>query len=99
MTPKRYRQAGQLYHDALALERDRRAAFLEGACGSDEELRLEVESLLASHERAGEFMAWTALAALPLDHPAPPSLVGRTIASYRVLAPIGAGGMGEVYLA
>src|SRR5260221_9056464 len=95
MTPERYRQAGQLYHDALDLERERRAAFLEGACGSDGELRREVESLLKSHERAGEFMAAPAL----VDHRTPPSMEGRTIGSYRVLAPIGAGGMGEVYLA
>src|SRR5713226_6040552 len=95
MTPERYRQAGQLYHDALDVEREGRAAFLEGACGSDGELRREVESLLKSHERAGEFME----APAPVDHRTPPSMAGQTIACYRVLAPIGAGGMGEVYLA
>src|SRR5262249_34493144 len=95
MTPQRYRQAGQLYHDALNLERERRAAFLEVACGSDQELRREVESLLASHERAGKFLEGPAL----VDQPQPASLVGRTIGCYRMVAPIGAGGMGEVYLA
>ena len=108
MTPERYRQVGQLYHAALDLGYDRRASFLEGACGSDQELRREVESLLASHEHAGEFIETPALGVLDpttgaatvsqtLDQS--PSLVGRTIACYRVLEPIGAGGMGVVYLA
>jgi hypothetical protein len=46
MTPERYKEVGQLYRAALEVEPERRAAFLVGACGDDEALRQEVESLL-----------------------------------------------------
>src|ERR1041384_2590196 len=46
MDSDRWRRIEQLYNDALACEAGDRASFLARACGSDEELRLEVESLL-----------------------------------------------------
>jgi serine/threonine protein kinase/Tol biopolymer transport system component len=56
MTPDLYRRAGEIYHAALALPADRRPAFLEGACGGDRDLLVEVRSLLAAHAEAGEFI-------------------------------------------
>ena len=47
MTPDRWQQISQLFHAALAREGDDRAAFLAEACGGDEPLRRELESLLA----------------------------------------------------
>jgi len=101
MNPDRWRQIGQLYHAALELEPAARAAFLDGACGGAEELRREVESLLQAHQRAGDYFAAPAMevAAEMLANRKEPSLVGRSISHYQVLSLIGAGGMGEVYLA
>jgi serine/threonine protein kinase len=101
MSPDQYRQVGQLYHAALELEPEQRVAFLDGACGGNDELRREVESLLQARERAGNFLAAPALevAAEMLADRKEPSLVGRDISHYQVLSLIGAGGMGEVYLA
>jgi len=101
MTPDRYRQLGQLFHAALELESGERAAFLEGACGDDQELRREVESLIAAHQQAGNYFASPALkvaAGLIADQEAQ-SLAGKCISHYQVLSMLGAGGMGEVYLA
>src|SRR5215207_1925682 len=56
MTPERYRKAGEIYHSALDLPPDRRAEFVEQACGGDHELAGEVESLLAAHADAGDFI-------------------------------------------
>src|SRR5262245_22903063 len=101
MTPDRYRQLGQLFHAALELESSERAAFLDGACGDDEELRREVESLIAAHREAGNYFASPALkvaAGLIADQEAQ-SLAGKSISHYQVLSMLGAGGMGEVYLA
>src|SRR2546423_919211 len=57
MTPERYRQIGELYHAALAVEAEQRLALLARACAGDEELRREVESLIKSHEQSKDFIA------------------------------------------
>ena len=49
MTPERYQQIGDLYHAALEIDAAERATFLERECAADEDLRREVESLIASH--------------------------------------------------
>ena len=46
MDPDRWRRIEYLYHEALAREDGERSSFLAQVCGSDEELRREVESLL-----------------------------------------------------
>jgi hypothetical protein len=45
MTPERWQQVDALDHAALARDADRRAAFLSDACGGDEALRAEADSL------------------------------------------------------
>jgi eukaryotic-like serine/threonine-protein kinase len=101
MTPERYQKAGHLYHAVLEIEPEARAAFLEGACGGDQELRREVESLLAAHDKVGNYFAAPAaeVAARLLAQRQNPSLISQSFSHYRVLSLIGAGGMGEVYLA
>ena len=102
MTPERYEQIGQLYHDALELASEERAAFLDRACGADEELRREVASLVEAHEQAGDFIATPALgsdAGLLGDGEAPSLAEGHRIRHYQIMSLLGAGGMGEVYLA
>jgi serine/threonine-protein kinase len=101
MTPERYQQIGQLFHEALDLEPDQRAAFLAQACADDEDLRQEVESLLASNEQAAAFIAAPALAvaARELAEAPGPASIGQRIGHYQVLSQLGAGGMGEIYLA
>jgi eukaryotic-like serine/threonine-protein kinase len=101
MTPERFREAGHLYHAALEIEPEARAAFLDRACGEDEELRREAESLLRAHDKVGNYFAAPALevAAGLLAGRQNLSLAGHSLSHYRVLSLIGAGGMGEVYLA
>ena|SRR5438105_11444853 len=101
MTPDRYRQIGELYHATLAVPRERRTAFLAAACAGDEALRGEVESLIASNEQASGFIDSPALAmaAELLAENEEKALLGQTVARYKILSLLGAGGMGHVYLA
>src|SRR5690242_9585740 len=81
-----------LYHTARLRPAEERGAFLAEACGGDDELRREVESLLAEHDATGGFLS-------DVLSRAPALAIGTRIGPYQIVSPIGAGGMGEVYRA
>src|SRR5712692_3833461 len=100
MSPERWQKVKEILQAALARAPRERTVFLSHACGGDEELRTEVESLIASHEKDGSFIdapAYEAAAELLTDHQE--LKAGRRIANYEILSTLGKGGMGEVYLA
>src|SRR5437773_6884576 len=90
-----------VFAEALQLSAGERSAYLERACGADEELRQRVERLLKAHDRAGDF----------LEQPPPEAVmesklgasagenVGDRIGRYKLLQQIGEGGCGVVYMA
>ncbi len=87
-----------IFDQARALPQERRAPYLDEACGDDRELRRAVESLLSSSETADDFLERRA--AQVFDRLAATGLLeGRAIGPYQVGARVGAGGMGEVYQA
>ena len=105
MKPERWQQLDELFHSVLEREPGERAAFLEQACIGDDSLRRQVEALLAAHEQAGSFIENPAFEieaqALANEQAKPPanSIVGHAIGHYQIVESLGAGGMGEVYLA
>jgi serine/threonine protein kinase/Flp pilus assembly protein TadD len=96
----------QIFETALHFATpDQRAAYVQGACGTDEMLRQRVETLLKAHEHAGGFLDQP-----PAVTPAKTLVVtttmlavtekpGDRIGRYKVLQQIGEGGCGVVYMA
>ena len=101
MKPDRWATVERLYNLALTRSDDDRAAFLADACAGDDELQREVESLLAQQVSGAHVLSGAAAAvAAGLVSAVDRSMVaGRRIGGYHIVAPIGAGGMGEVYRA
>jgi Tol biopolymer transport system component/serine/threonine protein kinase len=105
MTPERYQRLGQLFDEALELAPEDRAAFLDRACDPNSsdavELRAEVEKLLGYYSASEEFLSRPAihLAASLMAQNYAASAAGKKIRHYQLVSLLGAGGMGEVWLA
>jgi eukaryotic-like serine/threonine-protein kinase len=82
---------------ALACEAAERQAYLAEACGADAVLRARIDRLLGAGDRVESFLETPAV--LLLEPPVREDLSGRVVDSYQVVSRLGAGGMGEVYLA
>lgn len=99
MTPERWQQVKRLCGEALQRASADRAQFLAEAC-EDEGVRREVETLLAAYD--SKFMEKPVIgevAEMVVKRPANRLAAGEHISHYEIVNAIGAGGMGEVYLA
>jgi serine/threonine protein kinase len=101
MKSDRWQQIERLFYAAREMDSSRRTSFLSKACAGDETLRREVSALLDSDAQAGDFLVRSAIdvAADAIALERAQRVAGQWIGSYSILSFLGAGGMGEVYLA
>jgi serine/threonine protein kinase len=97
MTPERWQQVKEIFDRAVERDPASRIPFIRECCGDDDELRKEVESLLASDTETSSLLDGPAIALKAAV--APPKPDGTRIGPYEILRELGKGGMGVVYLA
>jgi Tol biopolymer transport system component len=101
MDRERWLRIDAIIQTAVELADDEREPFLDEACSGDDDLRAAVEHLLAFDGEALPLVEGSALdaAASLIGAPEPALKDGEVLGPYEVSSCIGAGGMGEVYLA
>lgn len=92
---KRWARVEEVFHGALECSAEERDAFIERSCAGDDDLERRVRALIEAEERTGGFLD----APVARVHDADASIGSQhNIGPYRVVRPLGAGGMGEVFL-
>jgi len=100
-TPEEMRQLEELFHQAIALEAGQRVFFMERLRKSNSELAVEVDSLVDAYEQKASFIESPAYeaAAHVIGDSRMQLKAGESVGKYKIVSPLGRGGMGDVYLA
>src|SRR5690242_8402289 len=101
ITHDSWKRIKEIFHSAQELDPAERSDFLDEACGDDPSLREEVEALLTADASNEDFLSAPAyeFAASIIAGDEVEFSPGQKIGPYTILCPLGAGGMGQIYLA
>ncbi len=102
MNAERLKQIEEIYHAVLEIPPAERESFFALHCGKDENLRREVESLIAIETNSDNFIDTppeSLVAEMFSEQEKKANLTGKEFGHYKIKKLLGKGGMGEVYLA
>ncbi|HSK74751.1 MAG TPA: protein kinase, partial [Pyrinomonadaceae bacterium] len=111
MSSKRWQKIEEIFEQVVELPASERDGVLANLCNGDDDLRREVELLIAADSEAEEFIEEPILGSNTLasflnedfgqdiENSVPPHFIGRRIGAYRLIRELGRGGMGAVFLA
>ena len=113
MANERWQKIEEVFEKAVELSKNEREKFLNSVCNGDDELRREVEMLIAADSAAEEFieepivgnhtlsnfLSQSSFLAENIEDSVPPHFIGKRVGAYRLIRELGRGGMGAVFLA
>src|SRR5215510_1205628 len=101
ITHDRWQRIKEIFYSAQDRPPAERSDFLNEVCGDDASMREEIEALLTAADSNENFLTSPAyeFAAGMLADEASEFVAGQTVGRYEILCPLGAGGMGQIYLA
>lgn len=101
ITHDRWQRIKEIFYSAQDRTPAERSDYLNEVCGDDASMREEVEALLTADADNENFLtspAYEFAAGMLASEPSE-FVAGQTVGRYEVLCPLGAGGMGQIYLA
>ncbi len=99
MNPERWQKVKNVLETVLEKSPDARSIYLDEVCGTDEDLRREVENLLEFEQPEADLLENNAVSAVFANDSFVKNQTGKQIGNYKIIGELGAGGMGAVFLA